>query len=240
MTRPDAPRGYPLGAALTLGQLDADPYRRWRACGREPVSWVPALEGWLVTRRDLCIAVMRDAERSPSTTRASRRPRSSGRACSPSTAPSTAPSRAVRRAFRRPEVRTAHRTDRRRGPPAGRRARAGRAGRDPARPRGAAGRRRVARALELVDTEPAESWAGTTRSSRRWMGCPSAARSARRPGRRSMSSLGGSPGPSNAAPACWPGPREARPSEVVSNAAVMMFGGIETSEGMTTTLSGTC
>ena len=29
----------------------------------EPVSWVPALDGWLVTRRDLCIEVMRDAPR---------------------------------------------------------------------------------------------------------------------------------------------------------------------------------
>lgn len=28
----------------------------------EPVSWVPVLDGWLVTRRDLCLAVMRDAE----------------------------------------------------------------------------------------------------------------------------------------------------------------------------------
>ena len=29
---------------------------------REPVSWVPALGGWLVTRRDLALQVMRDAE----------------------------------------------------------------------------------------------------------------------------------------------------------------------------------
>ena len=28
----------------------------------EPVSWVPALDGWLVTRRDLCVEVMRDAD----------------------------------------------------------------------------------------------------------------------------------------------------------------------------------
>jgi cytochrome P450 len=53
---------YPLGATLTLERLDADPYdslARLRAS--EPVSWVPALGGWLVTRRDLCIEVMRDA-----------------------------------------------------------------------------------------------------------------------------------------------------------------------------------
>lgn len=29
----------------------------------EPVAWVPALSGWLVTRRDLAIEVLRDAER---------------------------------------------------------------------------------------------------------------------------------------------------------------------------------
>jgi cytochrome P450 len=54
---------HPLGAALTHQQLDADPYgslARMRAS--EPVSWVPVVDGWLVTRRDLCIDVMRDAE----------------------------------------------------------------------------------------------------------------------------------------------------------------------------------
>jgi len=56
-------RRHPLGAALTLQQLDADPYdslAQMRAS--EPVSWVPVVDGWLVTRRDLCIDVMRDAE----------------------------------------------------------------------------------------------------------------------------------------------------------------------------------
>ena len=56
--------GYPLGAALTLGQLDLDPHPALAALrAREPVSWVPVLDGWLVTRRDLCVAVMRDAAR---------------------------------------------------------------------------------------------------------------------------------------------------------------------------------
>lgn len=55
---------FPLGAALTLVQLDTDPYAALaRLRDREPVSWVPVLDGWLVTRRDLCIAVMRDAAR---------------------------------------------------------------------------------------------------------------------------------------------------------------------------------
>ena len=53
---------YPLGAAVTLDELDADPHGPLAVLReREPVSWVPVLDGWLVTRRDLCIEVMRDA-----------------------------------------------------------------------------------------------------------------------------------------------------------------------------------
>ena len=53
---------FPLGAALTLEQLDTEPYAALsRLRDREPVSWVPVLDGWLVTRRDLCIEIMRDA-----------------------------------------------------------------------------------------------------------------------------------------------------------------------------------
>jgi len=56
--------GYPLGVALTLDQLDQDPYGALADLREhEPVSWVPVLDGWLVTRRDLCIEVMRDAAR---------------------------------------------------------------------------------------------------------------------------------------------------------------------------------
>ena len=55
---------FPLGAAITLDQLDTDPYPALaRLRDHEPVSWVPVLDGWLVTRRDLCIEVMRDAAR---------------------------------------------------------------------------------------------------------------------------------------------------------------------------------
>ena len=55
---------FPVGAAVTLDQLDTDPHPVLAALSdREPVSWVPVLDGWLVTRRDLCIEVMRDAER---------------------------------------------------------------------------------------------------------------------------------------------------------------------------------
>jgi len=53
---------FPLGAAVTIAELTADPHpalRRLRAA--EPVSWLPALGGWLVTRRDLAEQVLRDA-----------------------------------------------------------------------------------------------------------------------------------------------------------------------------------
>ncbi len=53
---------YPLGAAVTTDQLTEDPHpvlRELRAA--EPVSWLPALGGWLVTRRDLAEQVLRDA-----------------------------------------------------------------------------------------------------------------------------------------------------------------------------------
>ena len=53
---------FPLGAAVTLAQLEHDPHPVLaRLREREPVSWLPALGGWLVTRRDLAFAVMRDA-----------------------------------------------------------------------------------------------------------------------------------------------------------------------------------
>jgi len=58
----DARTGFPLGAAVTIEQLEHDPHpmlARLRA--EEPVSWLPALDGWLVTRHDLAVTVMRDA-----------------------------------------------------------------------------------------------------------------------------------------------------------------------------------
>ena len=54
---------FPLGAALTREVLAADFHptlARLRAS--EPVTWVPASNGWLVTRRDLASAVLRDSE----------------------------------------------------------------------------------------------------------------------------------------------------------------------------------
>ncbi|GLW66357.1 cytochrome P450 [Actinomadura rubrobrunea] len=54
---------FPIGAAATVAELEADPHpllARLRA--HEPVSWLPALGGWLVTSRDLAVRVMREAD----------------------------------------------------------------------------------------------------------------------------------------------------------------------------------
>jgi cytochrome P450 len=54
---------FPVGAAVTLEELDRDPHplhARLRAS--EPVSWLPVLDGWLVTSRELALHAMRDAE----------------------------------------------------------------------------------------------------------------------------------------------------------------------------------
>ncbi|MFJ9541116.1 cytochrome P450 [Streptomyces sp. NPDC101225] len=52
---------FPLGAETTLAELAADPHARLALLrAREPVSWLPALGAWLVTRRDLALEVMRD------------------------------------------------------------------------------------------------------------------------------------------------------------------------------------
>jgi cytochrome P450 len=53
---------FSLGASVALAQLEDDPHpvlAELRA--REAVSWLPALEGWLVTRHDLALRVIRDA-----------------------------------------------------------------------------------------------------------------------------------------------------------------------------------
>jgi cytochrome P450 len=53
---------FPLGAATTLDELARDPHPRLALLrAHEPVSWLPELGGWLVTRRDLALNVMRDA-----------------------------------------------------------------------------------------------------------------------------------------------------------------------------------
>ncbi|MEN3318259.1 MAG: hypothetical protein V7643_1660 [Mycobacterium sp.] len=52
---------FPVGRSATLGELEEDPHpllARLRAA--EPVSWIAVLGGWLVTRYDLAVRVMRD------------------------------------------------------------------------------------------------------------------------------------------------------------------------------------
>src|SRR5688572_4961829 len=56
-------RMFPIGASVSLEQLEQDPHALLaRLREREPVSWLPVLDGWLVTRRDVALQVMRDAE----------------------------------------------------------------------------------------------------------------------------------------------------------------------------------
>ena len=47
---------------MTLAELDTDPHPALaRLRQAEPVSWVPSLDGWVVSRHDLVLAAMRDA-----------------------------------------------------------------------------------------------------------------------------------------------------------------------------------
>jgi len=53
---------YPLGASVAVAELQDDPHSLLAALRqREPVSWIPALDGWLVTSYRLALAAMRDA-----------------------------------------------------------------------------------------------------------------------------------------------------------------------------------
>ncbi len=55
--------GFPIGAGITVNQLEHDPHPVLAELReQEPVSWIPALDGWLVTRYDLAVHVMRDAD----------------------------------------------------------------------------------------------------------------------------------------------------------------------------------
>jgi cytochrome P450 len=54
---------YPLGASVTVAELAADPHPVLRQLREtEPVSWLPALGGWLVSRADLADQVLRNPE----------------------------------------------------------------------------------------------------------------------------------------------------------------------------------
>ena len=228
------------GRDISLAELDADPYDLIaRLRDREPVAWIPVLDGWLVTRRDLCIEVMRDAERFTVDD-----PRfSTARVVGPSMLSLDGDEHRRHRdpfaaAFRRPQVmeRFADRV----------RAEA-RALIEGLRPHGRAEIRRdlagplavrvVATALELLDVEPGVvlGWydeivgavdrvsAGGEIGDR----APAAVAALDRHVGRTIDA-----GSGVLADATSTLSRR----EIVSNAAVMMFGGIETSEGMTTSL----
>ncbi len=63
LAAPPSRIGFPLGARLTLAELEAHPYpalKRLRE--HEPVSWVPALGMWMVTRYRDVDAVLRDPQ----------------------------------------------------------------------------------------------------------------------------------------------------------------------------------
>ena len=234
------PTRFPLGAAVTLASLDADPYATLAHLReREPVSWLPVLDGWLVTRRDLCIEVMRDAVRFTVDD-----PRFS-------TAQVVGPSMlsldgAEHRRHRDPFAKAFL------GPDA--RARFAERVELEARglvssltPFGQAEIRRdlagplavkvVAAALELGDTAPSvvlgwydEIVAAVDRVSTGGAVGPAAHEAVGELGRHVAGSVEEGRGLLAGATATL------ATSEIVSNAAVMMFGGIETSEGMTTSL----
>jgi len=53
---------FPLGASVTIDELDRDPHAvNARLRDSEPVSWLPCLDGWLITRHDLALEAMRTA-----------------------------------------------------------------------------------------------------------------------------------------------------------------------------------
>jgi cytochrome P450 len=230
----------PLGEALTLGEFDTAPYEALaRLREHEPVAWVPVLDGWVVSRRDLCIEVMRDAERFTVDD-----PRfSTAQVVGPSMLSLDGDEHRRHRdpfaaAFRRPEVmeRFADRVQAEaRGLITGL-APHGRAEvrRDLAGPLAV---RVVAAALELIDVEPGvvlgwydEIVAAVDRVSAGGEIGPDAPQAFAALDRHVGATIDRGEGVLAAATATL------QPSEVVSNAAVMMFGGIETSEGMTTSL----
>ena len=59
----DLSEKFPIGASVTVAELTESPYELLaRLREHEPVSWVPALNAWWVTRRDLALTAMSDAE----------------------------------------------------------------------------------------------------------------------------------------------------------------------------------
>jgi cytochrome P450 len=232
--------GSRLGADITLGELDAEPYAVLaRLREQEPVAWVPVLDGWVVTRRDLCIEVMRDAQ-----TFTVDDPRfSTAQVVGPSMLSLDGDEHRRHRdpfaaALRRPEVM---------GRFAGRVQAEAHALVDGLAPEGRAEVRRdlagplavrvVAAALDLLDVKPAVvlGWYDDIVAA---VDRVSAGGEVGQQARDAVASLDRHVGQTLAQGDGLLSQATAvlSPHEVVSNAAVMMFGGIETSEGMTTSL----
>lgn len=54
---------FPIGAAITVEELTESPYEALaRIRTHEPVTWIPPLNAWWITRRDLGLEAMTDAE----------------------------------------------------------------------------------------------------------------------------------------------------------------------------------
>ena len=231
---------FPLGASVTLEALDIDPYPMLAELrAHEPVSWVPVLDGWLVTRRELCVEVMRDV-----VTFTVDDPRfSTAQVVGPSMLSLDGEEHRRHRdpfaaAFLRPEAR-ARFSDRVEGiarelvadlAPAGR----AEIRRDLAGPVAV---RVVAAALDLLDVAPTtvlgwydEIVAAVDRVSVGGEVGPAGRAAAAALERHVIATIDRGRGVLADAMATQ------TTSGVASNAAVMMFGGIETSEGMTTTL----
>ena len=232
---------FPIGAAATLAELETDPHPLLaRLREGEPVSWLPALGGWLVTRRDLALQVMRD----PDTFTVDDPRFSTGQVVGPSMltldghehtrhrAPFAAPFRldAVRKRFTEPVAEEVDRLLDRIAPAGTAELR-----RELAGPLAAA---TVTHALGLEEAGTGEvlGWYdaivgsvteitaghGPTEAGRRGF---EALRAAMEP------ALDRAPETSLVAAAAGSAGGLAR-GEVISNAAVMLFGGIETTEGM--------
>ena len=207
---------------------------------REPVSWVPALDAWFVTSRALAVEVMRDAA-----TFTVDDPRfSTAQVLGPSMLSLDGPEHGRHRdpfadAFRLPEVRrtfTDAVTNLAREivtelQPVGRaELRRELAGPLAARVDGARPRSRRRRCRDAARVVPRHRRRGE--------------RDRQRGGRRRQTGIGGrraggrrSPGRSTPGRASSPDAREALTvDEIVSNTGVLLFGGIETTEGMTTNL----
>lgn len=229
---------FPLGAATTEAALTADLHGAFaRLRDSEPVSWVPHLGAWVVTRRDRAIEVMRDA-----VTFTVDDPRfSTAQVLGPSMLSLDGDEHTRHRdpfadAFRLPEVR-------RRFASAVDDLAASMV--DQLRPAGRAELRRqlagplavrvMALALELVDGDPTtllgwydEIVAAVTLASAGQVHAGIAPPAVDRLAESVTATVAGGHGVLSAATAAL------SVDEIVSNTGVLLFGGIETSEGMTT------